>query len=385
MKRFRLAVVGLSLLALAATGCSKDSSDTTAAAATETTAAAEASETTAAATETTPAAATETTAAATATEAVGAATAPVEEGTFQMGIEPWLGYGGWLVADKQGFFKDNGVDVSIASFTTDDEINAALVAGKLDGANIATHTALRLKSEGTPITILTVLDQSNEADAIIAKTGVTGIADLKGKKVAFEKGTTSDLLLNAALAEAGMTLADITPVAIPAADVATALGAGQVDAGVTYEPYITPFLQNSKDYSILYPASKIPGIISDVFVVRDAVLEEKPGQVFALLKSLGAAIDFYGTNTKDAQAIITEGVGSKAGELDLAFNGVKFYTTAEAKALLAGDFITKTVPRRAEGRHRCRNPHQERRSRHDDQPVVYRRPQLTRILVEVCR
>ena len=103
------------------------------------------------------------------TSVVAAAEVPVEAGAFQMGIEPWLGYGGWLVADKQGYFKANGVDVKIASFTTDDEINAALVAGKLDGANIATHTALRLKSEGTPISIVTVLDQSNEADAIIAK------------------------------------------------------------------------------------------------------------------------------------------------------------------------------------------------------------------------
>ena len=141
-----------------------------------------------------------------------------------------------------------------------------------------------------------------------------------------------------------MTIADITPVAIPAADVTTALGAGQVDVGVTYEPYITPFLKNSKDFSILYPASKIPGIISDVFVVRDQVLFDKAGQVGALLKSLGQAIDYYGTNTKDAQAIITEGVGSKAGELDLAFNGVKFYSTTEAKALISGDFITKTAP-----------------------------------------
>lgn len=277
------------------------------------------------------------------TVSVAAGAVPVEAGAFQMGIEPWLGYGGWLVADKQGYFKANGVDVKIASFTTDDEINAALVAGKLDGANIATHTALRLKSEGTPISIITVLDQSNEADAIIAKNGITTIAELKGKKVAFEKGTTSDLLLNAALAEAGMTIADVTPVAIPAADVTTALGAGQVDVGVTYEPYITPFLKSSKDFALLYPASKIPGIISDVFVVRNEVLTSKPGQIAALITSLGAATDYYGTNTKQAQAVITEGVGSKAGDLDLAFNGVKFYTNPEAKALLSGDFTAKTL------------------------------------------
>ena len=267
-----------------------------------------------------------------------------EDGTFQMGIEPWLGYGGWLVADKEGLFANNGIDVKIATFTTDDEINAALVAGKLDGANIATHTALRLKSEGTPITIVTLLDQSNGADAIIAKKSIKSIADLKGKKVAYEQGTTSDLLLNAALAANAMTLADITPVKLPAADVAAALQSGQVDVGVTYEPYITPFLAKNTDFASLYPASNIPGIVSDVFVVRDEVLKSKPGQIHGLLVSLGEAIDSYNSNPKAAQDIISTGVGAKPGELDLAFKGVKLYTTAEAKALLAGDFSAKTLP-----------------------------------------
>ncbi len=348
-RTLRTAAVAFAVLALVATACSKDkATDTAAAPVVETTAApadtsaAPATDTTAAA-ETTPAA--ETTVAAGPADTAAAASFPLpEDGTFQMGIEPWLGYGGWLVADREGLFANNGIDVKIATFTTDDEINAALVAGKLDGANIATHTALRLKSEGTPITIVTLLDQSNGADAIIAKKSIKSIADLKGKKVAYEQGTTSDLLLNAALAANAMTLADITPVKLPAADVAAALQSGQVDVGVTYEPYITPFLAKNTDFASLYPASNIPGIVSDVFVVRDEVLKSKPGQIHGLLVSLGEAIDSYNSNPKAAQDIISTGVGAKPGELDLAFKGVKLYTTAEAKALLAGDFSTKTLP-----------------------------------------
>ena len=347
LRAMRTAAVALAALALVTTACSKDkATDTTAASVVETTAA---PVDTSAAPATDTKAAADTTAAAETTVAPAADTTTAsfplpEDGTFQMGIEPWLGYGGWLVADKQGLFANNGIDVKIATFTTDDEINAALVAGKLDGANIATNTALRLKSEGTPITIVTLLDQSNGADAIIAKKTVKSIADLKGKKVAYEQGTTSDLLLNAALAANAMTLADITPVKLPAADVAAALQSGQVDVGVTYEPYITPFLAKNTDFASLYPASNIPGIVSDVFVVRDEVLKSKPGQIHGLLVSLGEAIDSYNSNPKAAQDIISTGVGAKPGELDLAFKGVKLYTTAEAKALLAGDFAAKTLP-----------------------------------------
>jgi len=77
------------------------------------------------------------------TTTAAAIPAKAESGTFQMGIEPWLGYGPWQVAKQKGFFTANGINVNVSNFTTDDQINAALASGKLDGANIATHTMLR--------------------------------------------------------------------------------------------------------------------------------------------------------------------------------------------------------------------------------------------------
>jgi len=126
--------------------------------------------------------------------------------------------------------------------------------------------------------------------------------------------------------------------------VGAALVSGKVDVGVTYEPYITAVLKDNADYGIVYAAKEIPGIISDVFVVRDEVVKSKPGQITALLKSLGKAIDYYDTNTADAQAIIDKSVGADAGSQTAAYKGVKFYGLAEAKVLLAADFATRTAP-----------------------------------------
>ena len=167
---------------------------------------------------------------------------PVEEGTFQMGVEPWIGYGPWWIADKNGHFEANGVDTVVTNFNTDADINAALISGQINGANIATHTALRLASEGTPITIVLLLDQSNAADAIVAGADITSVADLAGKQVAYEEGTTSDILLRYALGQNGLTIDDIEPVLMGAGDAGVAAIAGQVPAAVTYEPYITTAL-----------------------------------------------------------------------------------------------------------------------------------------------
>jgi NitT/TauT family transport system substrate-binding protein len=266
-----------------------------------------------------------------------------EPGTFRMGIEPWLGYGPWRIAEAKGIFKKNGLNVKIINFASDDQINAAFASGKIDGTNVATHTALRFVASGLPLKAVLLEDVSLKADAILAGPGINSIKDLKGKKVAYEEGTTSDILLAYALAQNGMSKSDIQPVPIPAADAGTAFLAGRVPVAVTYEPYLTTALQKDKSAKLLYTAGKNPGLIGDVFAVSDDTIKNKPGQVAALIKSWGEAVDYYNTHKTDGQAIITKAVGSKPGDLTTAFNGVKIYDLAENKSQLSGDYVKKTI------------------------------------------
>jgi len=266
-----------------------------------------------------------------------------EAGTFKLGIEPWLGYGQWHVAVAKGLFKKAGLDeVDVVNFTEDKDINAALASGQLDAANIATHTAMAMVAAGLPVKIVSLLDFSLSADAILAGSDIKSIADLKGKNVAYEEGTTSDILLNYALASNGMTIADITKVPMPAADAGSALIAGRVPVAVTYEPYISTARAQNKDIQLLFAAGKDPGLISDVFVVREDALKSKPGQVLAMLKAWDLALADYKANTKEDREIIAKAVGAPPEDLVTAFDGVQYYSTGEARTAFAGDFKSKT-------------------------------------------
>jgi NitT/TauT family transport system substrate-binding protein len=277
------------------------------------------------------------------TTSVGKIPSKPEAGTFHMGIEPWLGYGPWRIAEAKGFFKRNGLNVTITNFTTDDQINAALASGKLDGANIATHTMLRLAGAGLPIKAVLLEDESESADAILAGPGIHSIKDLRGKKVAYEEGTTSDILLHHALALNGMSLKDINRVPLPAADAGAAAIAGKVDAAVTYEPYLTAALKQNKGFKLLYTAGQDPGLVGDVFVVRNDVIKSRPGQVAALVKTWNEAVQYYRQHPQESKAIITKAVGSKPGELNTAFAGVKIYSLADNQAQLSGTYVKKTI------------------------------------------
>ncbi len=289
-----------------------------------------------------PSAAPSTAASASSGPSVAAIPSP-EAGTFKMGTEPWLGYGPWWIAKAKDTFGANGVTATVTSFDADDQINTALVSGQIDGANVATHTALRLISSGTPITIVLLLDQSNSADAMIAGPGITSVADLKGKTVAYEEGTTSDILLRYALSQNGMTINDITKVPTGADKAGLALAARKVGAAVTYEPYLTSVMGQDPTIKEIYKAEALPGLIGDVFVVRNDYLAAHPGQVYGLLRAWGGAVDYYRSNTSDAQGIIEKAVGASPGDLRTAFDGVQLYSLAEAKGLMTGGGYLKTL------------------------------------------
>lgn len=265
-----------------------------------------------------------------------------EAGTFTMGIEPWLGYGAWWIAQDKGMFADQGMNVKITNFEEDAQINTALASGKIDAANIATHTAMKMIQSGIPITAVLLEDQSEKADAIMAKDSITSIKQLKGQKVAYEEGTTSDILLNYALKQNQMSRDDIQKVPMPAANVGAALLAGKVDVGVTYEPYLSQ-IKAKGGYHYLFTAGEDPGLVSDVLVVRNDVIKDKPGQVLAMIKTWAQASQYLADNPADGQAIIAKNVGASAASLKSAFDGVKIYTLPESAKLMKGTFASTTV------------------------------------------
>lgn len=258
----------------------------------------------------------------------------------RIGTQPWIGYGPWWIAQEKGLFAKYGLEAELVDFVQDTEVNAAFASGNMDAANVATHTAIKLFANGLDLKIVLLEDASYQADAILAPKSITSIKDLAGKSVAYEEGSTSDLLLNYALAHHGLSLADIQPVPMPAADAGSALIAGKVQVAVTYEPYISAALAENPDLALLYTAAERPGLISDVLIVNSKFARENPNAVRALLKVWDEAMAFYKSNPQEAQAIIAKAVGSSPEELKTAFDGVRFYDLSENRAELGGEFMT---------------------------------------------
>lgn len=255
--------------------------------------------------------------------------------TVRIGIQPWIGYGPWYIAQDKGLFDAAGIKAEFIDFVTDSEVNAAFAAGQMDVANVATHTSMKLFSQGVDLEVVLLEDVSHDADAILGGPSVTKISDLAGKTVAYEEGSTSDLLLHAALADNDLTMDDITPVPMPASDAGSALIAGKVDAAVTYEPYISAAQTQSPNVHVIYTAAEMNGLISDVLVGSTKWDKANEDTLQTLLKIWGAAVDFLRNNPEEGEAIIAKAVGSTPEELHSSFEGVVFYNLAENREELA--------------------------------------------------
>ncbi|NYF14298.1 MULTISPECIES: ABC transporter substrate-binding protein [Pseudoclavibacter] len=280
----------------------------------------------------------------TACSADSAASADGEASTIGMGIQPWLGYGPWYIAQENGYFEDAGVDVEITNFTNDADMTAAFASDRVQIANVASQTALQFIEQGLDVSIVLLLDASLTADAILSDGSVTDIADLKGKQIAFEEGSVSNLLLGYALQENGLSLDDIEHVPMDPSEAATALIGGSVPVAVTYEPYISEARTSSPEITEIYTAAENAGLISDVLVVDNTYLEENRETVQSVVDAWGPAIDFYESDTDAARAIIAENLGSDVEALNSAFDGVQFFSLEQNQTELGGNYLNTVLP-----------------------------------------
>jgi NitT/TauT family transport system substrate-binding protein len=256
---------------------------------------------------------------------------------INMGTEPWIGYGPWWIAQKQGFFQKHGLNVNIINFQTDGDRDSALIAGRTDVSNEPTNGIIRFDSQGkADLKAMIFEDASLGADAVLAAKGITTAQQLIGKKVAYEEGTTSDLLIHYLLQKNHIPFSKIKVVNAPAADAGTLLIAGKVDVAVTYEPYITNATSGpggSKGVHVLYSSKQAPGLISDYLSAKSSWLSSHEAIVKDLVAAWNDSMNYFKTNRTQAVAIMAKGVGATPTSLTSTLAGVKLYSIAENQSL----------------------------------------------------
>lgn len=239
-----------------------------------------------------------------------------------IGYTPWTGYAALFVAQSKGMFKARGLDVEVQAIEGVGDRKQALAAGKIQGMAASIDVAISAAAD-MPMKFVWAFDSSAGADGLLSKPEIKSLADLKGKQVAYHKGSASHLMLSEMLSKAGMKDSDIQSVDMKASEAAAAFMAGKVDAAVTWEPHLSKAVKAGG--KLLATSKDTPGLIADVLVFKEDYVKANADTVQKIVEAMAEATDFLLKNPAEASKMVAEGMKMKPEDVASDFPTLKFY------------------------------------------------------------
>ena len=261
-------------------------------------------------------------------------------GAVRLGFSAWPGWFPWQIAQDEGIFKANNVQVDLKWFDGYLESISTLTAGQIDGNSQTLGDTVNSVAGGADQVVVLVNDNSTGNDKVIVREGINSVADLKGKKVAAEEGTVDHFLLLLGLKKAGLSPQDIQFIPLETGKAAAAFVGGQVDAVAVFAPFTTQALKRpgSKE---LFSSKNFPGAISDHLVFTRKFVDEHPEQVQAIVDSWFVTLDYIKTNRDKSYKTMAKRAGVTVNEYQEYADGTQLFTLEEnLKAFQPGNSMT---------------------------------------------
>jgi NitT/TauT family transport system substrate-binding protein len=250
-------------------------------------------------------------------------------------LPTWSGYAPLFLARDKGFFAKYGLDVEL-SVTQDLSARKQAFAGKrVDALATAHDVQVQVAAVGVPLKIVWAFDDSFGGDGILAKPEIETITDLKGKQVAFMRGSTSHFLLLTALSSVGLTEKDVVTVNMTAGDAGAAFVAGRVDAAVTWEPWLTK--GSGSGGHVLTDTKEFPGVIGDSLSFHADYVKKNPDAVQAFVNAMKDAMEYWHTHPEESNQIMAAGMGITLEEFVATLEGLKLMDYQDNLAFFGTD------------------------------------------------
>jgi NitT/TauT family transport system substrate-binding protein len=222
--------------------------------------------------------------------ALVSAPAAAQETKVAIGMSGWTGFAPLTLAKEAGIFKKNGLDVTLKMIPQKDR-HLAIASGDVQCAATTVETWIVWNAGGVATKQIFQMDKSYGADGMAVRNNVAKIADLKGKTVAASApGTAPYFTLAWFLKKNGLSVKDVTVVNLEPAAAAQAFVAGQNDAAMTYEPYLSTVRDNPAAGKIIATTLDYP-MIMDTFGCTPKFLADNPKAAQALASSYFEAVE----------------------------------------------------------------------------------------------
>lgn len=211
-----------------------------------------------------------------------------------------------------------GITVKWTEFPAGPVLLEGLNVGSIDFGTVGEAPPIFAQAAGANLVYVANEPPAPRSEAIVVPkdSGLKSVADLKGRKVALNKGSNVHYLLVRALEKAGLKYGEITPVFLPPADARAAFERGSVDAWVIWDPFLAA-AEKQLGAQVLADGT---GLVSNhqFYLAARPYAERNPGIVRILIDELARVDDWARANPKEAAAVLTAQTGLDAATVDLA-------------------------------------------------------------------
>jgi sulfonate transport system substrate-binding protein len=206
-------------------------------------------------------------------------------------------------------FAPAGTAVKWIEFPAGPQMLEALNAGSIDFGTTGAPPPVFAQAAGIDVVYVGAEPPPVASEAIIVKpdSPIRSVAQLKGKRIAFAKGSGSHLLLVAALNKAGLTMRDVQPIFLGPSEARAAFDGGSVDAWAVWDPYLAAA---QKAYGARVVAD-YTGLLqaNGFYLASRAFVKRSPQAVGTLLEQIALAGKWANTHQKEMVAAMASQVG----------------------------------------------------------------------------
>ncbi|OMQ16770.1 hypothetical protein A7K94_0200340 [Modestobacter sp. VKM Ac-2676] len=272
-RRATSAVAGLAVVALAATGCGGDSTDTDTGGG----------------------------------EADGGGTT-----TLQIGTLPIANAAAMYLGMEEGFFADENLEIEPTVLQTGNDIITGLVSGDFDFGFVGYISAGVANARGVPICVATASDATGTSpeddwQVLVASgdTPIDGPEDLAGKTISVNGlGGVAEVMLKAALDDAGVDWTTVNLIEVPFPEVPAAVEAGRIDAGYTSEPFVTTVLDQGGKVAFAPQSAIAPEYPNGSYAANEQFVQENQELVERFESAMQTSLDYARDNPDAIREII---------------------------------------------------------------------------------
>jgi NitT/TauT family transport system substrate-binding protein len=231
---------------------------------------------------------------------------------------------GYLPKQSANIFELPSSDITLESFRNH----------SADMATLTLDESIDLLNRGIKLRILMVMDSSNGADAVMARPGIRGVSDLKGKRIAVLNIPLGVYMLTRTLNKAKLTRKDVSVIPSVESKHANLYRTGKADAFITFEPFKSELAKMGAH--VIFDSSQIPDEIFDLMLVHEDVYQSRRKEVCEVARQWFKTLEYIKQSPDDAAARMGKRLGTSAQGYRAMASGITTPTLQDNLRLLAG-------------------------------------------------